>query len=728
LFAAFVGACRILAPVGTVRGRLLDRVLSALVDGLDWLYVRGGKHARGQQSTPAESVEDIPPEPESDPVHVRINAPSPGASVRVMTLLWGWALDQTSPRGTGITALRIFLDGYLKGTATYGITRHDVSDQFGPQFKDCGWEFALDLQSVSPGHHTIQVAAYSSVSGRETTASLPLLVEAPVRREGVRFALFISSTPGDPKRYRCDHQAQQLQLLGLTADVAVYSEVQLGDVVDQYQVFVLHRVLLSQDIAWFMDEVRRRGRVLIYDTDDLIFDVEATRFIAAFGQMTERDREKFLDWVSRGRQALVRCDAVIVSTEPLRDPVQQIHHRVVVNPNVADRAMVEQAALVLSQTASPEQKTHPDHMTIAYLSGTPTHDSDFRHIADDVIWALETYPTTRLMTVGPLMLDSRFERFADRIEQVALRPWRELFELIRGIDINLAPLEPENPFTDAKSCIKFLESALVAVPTIASSNPDFGRAIVDGVTGFIANDTAEWRSALARLIESQELRRQIGERARQDVLQRFTTATAAPSVLAIWRDLVSVTTTDEPLTINWIVRQVSGDNGQPFAPHVVLRLAGYLANRGHHVRLLTAPRIGGVGLLRGEPVAIESSMADSQPWPVADVDIATDGPTARLVATHGCSPCRANFIQDASVVSSGQPIHAALRAVCWGRSVANSVARTTSSPTTVIDPPEGEDDQAWATAGGQLENVLLEMAFAERICVSQPEALAGASC
>src|SRR5439155_11599499 len=109
-----------------------------------------------------------------------------------------------------------------------------------------------------------------------------------------------------------------------------------------------------------------------------------------------------------------------------------------------------------------------------------------------------------------------------------------------SIDICIAPLEPDNPFTEAKSCIKYLEAALVGVPTIASPRSDYRRAMTPGASGFLADSPAEWRTSLDRLIGSSGLRHEIGQRARANVLRHHTTRSCAAAVTATIADLVSL--------------------------------------------------------------------------------------------------------------------------------------------------------------------------------------------
>jgi glycosyltransferase involved in cell wall biosynthesis len=132
-----------------------------------------------------------------------------------------------------------------------------------------------------------------------------------------------------------------------------------------------------------------------------------------------------------------------------------------------------------------------------------------------------------LWTVGPVTLDSRLHALEERVVQTPYQPWSRLPRLVASADISLAPLEAANAFTEAKSCLKYLEAALLGVPTIASSRSDFRRAIDDGVNGRLADDPATWREALESLVESPHTRTRIGAAALDDVLAKHTTGARA---------------------------------------------------------------------------------------------------------------------------------------------------------------------------------------------------------
>ena len=87
--------------------------------------------------------------------------------------------------------------------------------------------------------------------------------------------LLLSGCPGDPFRYRCEHQAAQLKSLGFPTDIGYSSQISDTAMVDRYQWFWLHRVPYSERIRTLIEAARRSGKPVVFDIDDLVFDENA---------------------------------------------------------------------------------------------------------------------------------------------------------------------------------------------------------------------------------------------------------------------------------------------------------------------------------------------------------------------------------------------------------------------------------------------------------------------
>jgi glycosyltransferase involved in cell wall biosynthesis len=350
---------------------------------------------------------------------------------------------------------------------------------------------------------------------------------AIARRSERKGFLFVSGPGGEAPRYRCCHQAEQFELVGQSADVGYFAELDLEALVDHYERFVLYRVPWDERVERFVERARERGKPVVADVDDLVFDPTRAHLIHELSLLNGDARREREESIARLGATLAAVDGVVVSTEPLRTAAGRLNPRVAVVPNVVSAEMVE-AAERAARRARPEG----DEVIVAYLSGTSTHDRDFLEAADAVLGALERFPQVQFWAVGFLSLDERFDAYGDRVVRLPFRHWRRLPSLLAQIDVNLAPLESQNEFTDAKSALKYLEAALVAVPTLASATTDFRRVIDPELNGVLASDQSEWREALGRLVESPELRRRLGDVARRDVLDRHTTAAHAAETYA----------------------------------------------------------------------------------------------------------------------------------------------------------------------------------------------------
>ena len=130
---------------------------------------------------------------------------------------------------------------------------------------------------------------------------------------------------------------------------------------------------------------------------------------------------------------------------------------------------------------------------------------------------LDNYPSVELHIVGHLDIPQDMKQYSQRIVIHEYVDWKALPQLISQVDINLAPLV-DSVFNRAKSEIKWIEAALVKVPTIASHIGAFADMMIDGQTGLLAKDS-EWKEKLESLILSADLRRELAENAYTFVLE-----------------------------------------------------------------------------------------------------------------------------------------------------------------------------------------------------------------
>ncbi|MDQ7084915.1 MAG: glycosyltransferase [Sulfurovum sp.] len=100
-------------------------------------------------------------------------------------------------------------------------------------------------------------------------------------------------------------------------------------------------------------------------------------------------------------------------------------------------------------------------------------------------------------------------------------PTEQYYKALQSYDINLAPLE-SSVFNDAKSNIKYLEASILGLPTVASDVAEYHSSIIQGMTGFIAQDTASWIDKLEQLIEDKNLRENIAKNAYDAVIKDYS--------------------------------------------------------------------------------------------------------------------------------------------------------------------------------------------------------------
>src|SRR5271165_57160 len=479
-------------------------------------------------------------------------------------------------------------------------------------------------------------------------------VPRPVLAAGLttaKFAMFISGSPGDALRYRSEYQAEELRFLGLTVDTALFDHVDYEQVLSQYEMFLLHRVPHLPHIETFILQARSMGKPILFDTDDLVFNEGLIGHIKATKYLPKGEYRLYVGGVQRYYRTLSLCSGAIVTTEPLRDAVNELFPDmpVYVNRNAMGDELFKRAELALQQSRRDD-----GIVRIAYLSGTWTHQDDFDQVVPAIEELLPKYRHVELLLVGRIQVPRRLRALSDQIKTVPFMPWHELPAFMRKVDIVLAPLELNNRFTGAKSELKYFEAGLVGVPTVAADIPSYRFAIEHGHNGFLCETQGDWLHALETLIDNPTLRAQMGNEARQHVLRRYSTRARAPELGSVMEKVFGChPRSGRPLCVAFVIRAPIAQTGGGYKN--IFELARYLAGHGHDVHLYVEPTAHLAGMSDSDIVEFCHRYFGTSPAEIhvghrhiseSDVAVATNWPTAYTVDNLTNTKCKAYLVQD----------------------------------------------------------------------------------
>ena len=336
--------------------------------------------------------------------------------------------------------------------------------------------------------------------------------------------------------YRCVHLQEQLQGLGYKAEVAEWFEDDRIDpsAATNCDVLILYRLAMSPPLRQLIEHARALGRRVIFDTDDLIFEPELIDWHRGVRNLSDADQELHTAGVRRYLETLQACDAVLTATPPLAELAQKRGKPAFVHRNSLGKEMI-----ALADRLYQQRRPRDNSVVIGYGSGTPTHDVDFHEAAAALENVLNRFAQVELWIAGPLTLPAKLAKFGNRVLRFPLTDWRGWFELMSRMDIAISPLEPDNIFCRAKSEIKFVEAGALGIAMVASDIDPFRDSISHGEEGLLAANEKQWTEALALLIEQPELRKQMGEKARRKILDRYSPRARTAELSALLPELLS---------------------------------------------------------------------------------------------------------------------------------------------------------------------------------------------
>ncbi len=318
-------------------------------------------------------------------------------------------------------------------------------------------------------------------------------------------------------KYRVWQKQAHLSLLGTDCTVLDWNNIEAcRSALQTHALVIFYRVPGFADVLSLIEEAKRLQVTSFWEADDLIFDLGHYQANRNLDTLDPALRREVLSGVELFRAAMLACDRTIASTAALAERMQEAG----AGPTTVIENALDAETVRAAEAVRARPRPQGGAVVVAYGSGSKAHDIDFTMAAPALAELLRRRPEVRLRLIGDLTAPAALLPHADRIERLAATGYVAYLGLLGEADISLAPLEA-TAFNDAKSNIKFIEAAMLGLPSVCSARANFRSVIENGANGFLADDDDAWLDALTRLVDDPALRRRLGEAARATVLGRY---------------------------------------------------------------------------------------------------------------------------------------------------------------------------------------------------------------
>lgn len=340
--------------------------------------------------------------------------------------------------------------------------------------------------------------------------------------------------------YRVIPQLNWMHKQGHNVQLEPHDSKHLDHFLDWCDVLVLQMVF-SQDLV---KRAKAAGKTVIFECDDLIHRTHAKHY----SYKETKGIKNQVRWLWRIWRTLRLCDGLIVTNEKLKR---------VYGWMVGGKTLVFPNYMELSHWLKEPKKNPTDRVRILW-AGSTSHTGDLEWFKPVIGRILEKYPQVQFIYIGHggVPTEDLYARFVygeDIFEGLPMHRRESMLSAPPNIfpytlaslmaDIAVAPLE-KNSFNSYKTQCKYLEYGINGIPAVyakwfytdVKSPPvvPVWPPFVDGPThlfrgtGLLADTPDEWVEALSLLIENAMLRKQIGEKARREVIEKYNFADHAP--------------------------------------------------------------------------------------------------------------------------------------------------------------------------------------------------------
>lgn len=258
---------------------------------------------------------------------------------------------------------------------------------------------------------------------------------------------------------------------------------------------------------WLLSKVLRKR--IIYDFDDAIWlpntSVE-NKFIASI--KNHHKVESICKWSWK-----ISC-----GNEFIANYAKRFNSNIVINPTT----------ITVSNEDTLPNLQSKDPITIGW-TGTHSTSKYLKNIVP-FLRELERDHHFRLLIISNQDPDVR-------LESVEYRKWEKSSEIedLMEFDIGLMPLD-NDIWSEGKCGFKALQYLALQIPALVSP-VGVNKSIVEhGLNGYHCNTSEDWKTNIIKLIDDPELRKQLGTRGKQKVVEKYSTVSNSENFLNIFKD------------------------------------------------------------------------------------------------------------------------------------------------------------------------------------------------
>lgn len=280
----------------------------------------------------------------------------------------------------------------------------------------------------------------------------------------------------------------------------------------QYDAIVFQRVC-DPNIVALMAALKKSGKKVYMDVDDDLFNVST--FSPAYN-VWNKSAERGMA-IQVFKESLKHVDALFVSTPQLVSRYEHLVPSVEVFSNALD---LDDPRF---DKANSRRNEYPLDKDMVMWTGSSTHLDSLAEISGKLKQVFDQRPDSRFALCGNIEFLDMFNVNPNQKVFVQHVPIDQYTNIPSIADIGLAPVK-KNKFNDCKSELKCLEYGIWGIPTVCTDAAPYVRFNQVSNGGNLLcrdNKPKEWIRNIGKLLDNENYRMEMGEKARQAVINHY---------------------------------------------------------------------------------------------------------------------------------------------------------------------------------------------------------------